>query len=93
MPALHAEPTPNPNSVKITTDSGSFIDDGMVALSSSDDADTHPLGQLLFAIEDVTDVLILPQFVTVSKRDGADWEAVLPHVKQILGEYLRNTRA
>lgn len=88
MPALHAEPTPNPNSIKLTTDDGPFIRDGMVSLTSSDEADTHPLGRLLFDVDGVANVLILPQFVTVSKTEAADWDSVLPRVKQILGKHL-----
>lgn len=90
MPALHTEPTPNPNSIKITTDAGPFIADGMVSITSPTDADAHPLGQLLFAVDGIANVLILPQFVTVSKTDAADWKEVMPRVKQILTAHLED---
>lgn len=88
MSAFNTEPTPNPNSVKITTDDGPFIDSGMVALSSAEEADPHPLGRALFAIEGVVNVLILPQFVTISKTDAADWNEILPHVERVLRDHL-----
>lgn len=93
MPALHTEPTPNPNSIKITTDAGPFIDGGMISVASTNEADTHPLGKLLFAIDGIANVLILPQFVTVSKTEAADWNKVLPRVKQILNEHLDDADA
>ena len=88
MATLHKEPTPNPNSIKITTDAGPFIDEGMVSVTSTDDTEVHPLGELLFAIDGIANVLILPQFVTVSKTESADWNKVLPQVEQILNEHL-----
>lgn len=91
MPTLNTEPTPNPNSIKITTDSGPFIEDGMVSLTSAADADAHPLGRLLFAIDGIANVLILPQFVTVSKTERAAWSEVMPRVKQILVDHLDGT--
>lgn len=91
MPTLHAEPTPNPNSLKLTSDHGPFIDSGMVSLSADDAPAAHPLGRLLIAIDGIVDVLILPQFVTVSKAPGTAWDDVLPQVKQILSNHLSKT--
>lgn len=88
MPSFNTEPTPNPNSVKITTDDGPFLENGMVSLASPEDAEQHPLGPPLFAIDGVTNVLILPQFVTLSKDSTADWNDVLPHVKRVLQNHL-----
>jgi hypothetical protein len=93
MATLHTEPTPNPNSIKITSDDGPFIEEGLVAVNSQDEADAHPLGQLLFAVDGISNVLILPQFVTVSKTADAEWSAVLPEVKDILNDHLEDIRA
>ncbi len=93
MPTLHTEPTPNPNSIKITSHAGSFIDDGLVSIASSDEADAHPLGGLLYAVDGVANVLILPQFVTISKVDGHQWEDVLPAIKEILQNHLADANA
>lgn len=87
MPSFNAEPTPNPNSVKITTDNGPFIEGGMVSLTSAGEAEEHPLGRRLFAIDGVANVLILPQFITISKTAGADWDKVLPNVKRVLNKH------
>lgn len=88
MPSFNAEPTPNPNSVKITADDSPFIEEGMVSLASAEEADEHPLGRHLFAIDGVANVLILPQFITISKNGSADWGDVLPNVKRVLQKHL-----
>ena len=93
MPTLHTESTPNPNSIKITTDGGPFIEDGLVSLTSKEEADAHPLGRLLFAVDGIANVLILPQFVTISKSADTDWGSVLPKVKEILNNHLEDVNA
>ncbi len=93
MPTLHTEPTPNPNSIKITSDAGAFIEGGLVSIASAEEADVHPLGRLLYAVEGVANVLILPQFVTISKVDEANWGDVLPAVKEILQNHLADISA
>ncbi len=87
MPTFRAHPTPNPNSLKITADAGSFVDDGMAVFRSPAEAETHPLGRHLFAVAGVADVFAVPQFVTVTKRPSADWGEVLPAVEDALAVY------
>jgi len=93
MATLHTEPTPNPNSIKITSDAGAFIDAGLVSIASEEEAEAHSLGRLLYAVDGVANVLILPQFVTISKADGTSWEDVLPAVKEILRNHLADINA
>ncbi|MFB6274354.1 MAG: NifU N-terminal domain-containing protein [Salinibacter sp.] len=88
MPTTQAERTPNPNSLKFTTDDGPFLQDGVAAYSSEAEAEKHPLAQRLFSITGVEDVFMTPQFVTVSKGPEVDWTAVKPDVEAALAEYL-----
>jgi hypothetical protein len=83
---LQSHTTPNPNSLKYTTDAGAFASDGLTVIRSEADADGHPLGRALFAIEGVIDVLITPDFVTVTKAEDVAWEAVTPQVEAVLEE-------
>jgi hypothetical protein len=87
MPAFDVEPTPNPNSLKITTDAGPFLDEGLASFGSADEAEGHPLGERLFAIAGVENVLIMPEFVTVTKGAGTEWDLLMPKVKSVLGAY------
>jgi hypothetical protein len=87
MATAQAEPTPNPNSLKFTTDDGPFHD-GMAAYSSAEEAADHPLAHRLFSVSGVDDVFITPQFVTVSKAPDVDWDNVKSDVETILTEHL-----
>lgn len=91
MATTNAETTPNPNSLKFTTDDGSFRDGGMAAYSSSDEADDDPLARRLFSLSGVDDVFITPEFVTVSKVPDVDWGNVKADVEAILSEHLETT--
>ena len=84
MPTFDSHPTPNPDSLKITTDAGPFVADGMVSFGSAAEAEGHPLGERLFAIDGVANVFAMAGFLTVTKTRAADWDAVWPEVKAAL---------
>ena len=88
MPSLQTESTPNPNSVKITTSDGVFIQEGMASFDSATEAAGHPLGEELFSIPGVENVFILPDFVTITKSPGANWNHLMRKVKEVLKSHL-----
>lgn len=88
MASIQVETTPNPNSLKFSSEDGSFLRSGIVAMSSEAEADQHELGDRLFSIAGVQDVFITPDFVTVSKAPSTDWEDVKNDVESALSEYL-----
>ena len=90
MPRFDTEPTPNPNSLKITTDAGAFIDTGMETFSSPEEAEHHPLAHRLFSIPGVSNIFILPQFLTVTKTPGASWNQLLPKLTETLKSYFES---
>lgn len=85
---LQSHPTPNPNSLKFTASGQTFIPKGLLSFRSAEAAAAHPLAAALFAIEGVCDVLILPEFVTVTKRPEVSWKTVEPAVMDVLRTYL-----
>lgn len=85
---LQSQPTPNPNSLKFTAPGRTFIDKGLLSFRSAEEAAAHPLAAALFAIEGVCDVLILPEFVTVTKRPDVPWDALEASVMEVLRTYL-----
>ena len=87
MGTIQSERTPNPNSLKFSSADGRFRED-VVAMTSADEADRHPLGEPLFAIEGVDDVFVTPGFVTVSKTATSDWEDLQSEVKSVLTDFL-----
>lgn len=88
MPPFSVQPTPNPNSLKFATTGRPFIESGMGAFSSPAEAEGDPLGEPLFALPGVLNVLVLPAFVTVTKQPEADWNALVPEIERILSEHL-----
>lgn len=92
MPTFNTEGTPNPNSLKITTDAGPFIDDGMATFSSREEAADDTLGAPLMSIDGVSNVFALPQFLTITKDPTADWNDLLPRVEAMLTAYFHERR-
>ena len=87
MPTFRTQQTPNPNSIKITTDAGPFIENGMLSFNSPMEAEDHDLAARLFRAPGLASVFIMPDFLTVTKLPAAQWEEVLPPVKSILADF------
>ncbi|MEM9177583.1 MAG: NifU family protein [Myxococcota bacterium] len=81
---MHAERTPNPNSIKWVL--GQTVVEGVASASFQDAVapDVSPLASPILAIEGVEGVTLGPTFVTVSKRDGLEWtDLAAPIVAEI----------
>lgn len=91
MSAFQAHPTPNPNSLKLTTALGPFIPTGMEAFASAEQAAHHPLGAALFGVEGVTNVFIMPAFLTITKAPAAAWDGLMAAVEAILHRHFEGT--
>lgn len=73
---MHAERTPNPNSIKWVLGQGVAEGVATASFSTDVDADVSPLAASIVAIEGVTGVLLGPNFVTVTKAAEAEWTAL-----------------
>ena len=83
---MHAERTPNPNSIKWVL--GQKVAEGVSSASfkASDGVapDVSPLAAAILAVEGVVSVYLGPSFVTVTKDDAAEWtELAAPIVAEI----------
>jgi Fe-S cluster biogenesis protein NfuA len=73
---MHAERTPNPNSVKWVL-STPLLDAGQSAhFESPVGPEVSPLAARLFAIDGVVGVFLAASFVTVTKRADLDWPSL-----------------
>ncbi len=70
---MHAERTPNPDSVKWVLSQFVVENGTCVSFASPVASDVSPLAARLFAVEGVTAVFLGPDFVTVSKRQELAW--------------------
>jgi len=83
---MHAERTPNPNSIKWVL--GRPVVEGALSaqFDAAPDPEVSPLGAVLFAVDGVVGVFFASNFVTVTKREEADWqEMAQPIVDAIKG--------
>ncbi len=82
MPAriVRFETTPNPNALKCVADR--TLSETARSYSSAPSPGVDPLGEALFALEGVTNVLILHDWLTVNRAPGADWKAIKSGVKR-----------
>lgn len=73
------EPTPNPNALKFTLDRPSTESRTETFREGSDPSDS-PLGATIFQLGGVTNVFLTANFVSVTKDDATDWDALTPTV-------------
>ncbi len=79
---LEIQPTPNPNAAKFVLDRP--ISESPVSFFNADAAKDHALARTLFAIDGVTSLLLLGDFITVNKSPTADWKTIRKQVKEVL---------
>lgn len=79
------ESTPNPNAIKAVVDG--VTGDRVRSYFTAEQAAGDALGEALFAIPGVSNVLIHTGFVTVCKVAGAGWGPIKAGVKRALREH------
>lgn len=82
------KPTPNPNAGKFTVDR--IIVDGKASRSfyNAAQAASDPIAAALFALDGVTNVFMVEDFVTVTKDASTDWSDMVPRVTETLESVL-----
>lgn len=80
------EPTPNPSALKFTLDRASTEKRTETFREGSDPADS-PLGARIYALGGVTNVFLTANFVSVTKADAAEWDALTPAVVSAIQEH------
>lgn len=88
--SIYTEMTPNPETMKFVANKllypGKSID-----FADESYAGPSPLAKELFSFPFIRSVFIASNFITLSKTiDTADWQDVIPTIKQFLKEYLEN---
>ena len=81
---VEVQPTPNPNAAKFVLDRA--VTEGPVSFFNAAAAQGNVLAEKLFAVEGVSSVLMLGDFVTVNKRTEANWREVSKGVQKVLAE-------
>ncbi len=84
--AVQAQPTPNPNAMKFTTDRMIFQGDGSVSVMPGQTSEYDILNELM-ELEGVDNVFGFQNFITVNKKFDADWDNLTDEVKNVLEKY------
>ena len=76
------QPTPNPNAAKFILDGE--ISDRPISFLSPEQGRDHPIACQLFAINGVSSILMLGDFVTINKRSDVKWPEITEKIREIL---------
>ncbi len=79
---VEVQQTPNPNAKKFIL--SGLISDQPMSFLEAKAAGGHPLAAQLFAIQGVSSVLLLRDFITIGKFPEANWTEVTSKVKKVL---------
>lgn len=87
---MHAERTPNPDSIKWVL-GRQIVEDGLsVHFDRAPEPEVSPLAARLFAIDGVVGVFLASNFVTVTRRAEVEWtdlaQPIVDAVKECLGD-------
>ena len=90
---MHAERTPNPDSIKWVLGQPIVASGVAVHFDSAPAADVSPLAARLFEIDGVVGVFLASNFVTVTRRSDVEWtdlaEPVVDRLKETLVRSLK----
>ncbi len=84
---ITVEGTPNPNAAKFVLDRD-LPGEGSRSYFNAAAATNDPLAKRLFAIDGVRALLLVENFITVTKTDEVDWSALVPRVEKAIREGL-----
>lgn len=84
---IRVEGTPNPNAAKFVVDR-TLSEEGSRSYFDAGDVSGDPLAASLFEVEGVEALLIVDNFVTVTKREEMEWAELVGDVKQALAREL-----
>ena len=84
---VRAEPTPNPNAIRLAL-SAPVLGDRPRSFSDPAAPSTEPWAARLLAIPGVASVFALRDFLTLTKTAGAAWEAILPKALEVVAKDL-----
>ena len=85
MATATPSPTPNPNAMKYDLD---VKLPGTLNLANADAAAGNPFAEAIFAVEGVHSLFGVNNFVTITRKPGADWDAITAGVQKAAAEHL-----
>lgn len=84
---ITVQSTPNPNAAKFTLDR-ELPDGGSRSYFDADAAHGDRLAKRLFEVEGVRALLLVDNFITVTKTDDEEWSELVERIEQAIREEL-----
>lgn len=84
---VRIDPTPNPNSLKITVPAQ--VSSKAVTYASADAAKIDPLASKLFGVSGVKSVFMVANFVTVTKDPAVEWDSIANELAAIVEAHFK----
>ena len=81
-------PTPNPDTLKFEVSGATLTTERQLVFHSAREAEGHALGEALFGVRGVADLLIFPDWVSVTRQPAADWNLLATAVENVLREHV-----
>lgn len=81
---IRVEGTPNPNAAKFVLDRDLPGGGGSRSYFDPAAAASDPLATRLFAIDGVRALLLVDDFVTVTKREDVTWDEIVPQIEEAI---------
>jgi hypothetical protein len=81
---VEIQPTPNPNAMKFVLDGP--VSQQPMSFFNAAAAENYPLAAALFAIEGVSSLLLLGDFITINKSPSAQWADITPKARAVLAD-------
>lgn len=85
MATASPSPTPNPEALRFALDV--TLPTGITA-TSAEEAAGHPFTAAVFATGNVAQVFGMNDFVTVTRKPGADWDEIVAAVQEAAATHL-----
>ena len=85
MTTATPSPTPNPDAMKYTLDRAL---PAMMNIGSAEAAAGDPFAEAIFATDGVASLFGTADFVTVTRRPGADWDVITAAVQAAAAQHL-----
>lgn len=86
---IYTEATPNPSSLKFVVNK-ELLAEGIVEMTSLEEAHASPFAQMLFGLEGVQSVFISNGFVTITKPEHLEWQDLMIPIKEKIKSYLES---
>jgi hypothetical protein len=85
MATATPQPSPNPNATRFQLD---VTLAATISFNNADEAKGDPFAERVFAVDGVAAIFGVNDFVTVTRRPGADWDPIVSAVQQAAAEHL-----